>query len=41
MEIALRKKGGNPNDPAYQKYIVAIIVAIVKKLGYNMEDLLK
>lgn len=41
IEIGIRRKGGNPNDPAYQKYIVAIIVALVKKMGYDMSELLK
>lgn len=41
MEINIRKKGGNPNDPAYQKYIIGILTAIVKKLGYDMTELIK
>lgn len=41
IEIDIRKKGGNPNDPAYQKYIVGILVALVKKLGYDMTELIK
>lgn len=41
IEIGIRKKGGNPNDPAYQKYIIGILTAIVKKLGYDMTELIK
>lgn len=41
IEIGIRRKGGNPNDPAYQKYIVGILVALVKKLGYDMTELVK
>lgn len=41
LELEIRQSGGNPNDPAYMKYIIFAVDALLKNRGISLGDLMR